>query len=67
MRYFHIVMEILWVLLALLCLYLGITRWDVPGHYSLIFFIMSGVAFLMAFFRNYTRRKREQRARRASR
>ncbi|MGP1461161.1 MAG: hypothetical protein ACTTKF_06245 [Bacteroides sp.] len=65
MRYFQIVMEILWVVLALLCLYLGITRWHVPGHFSLIFFIMAGVALLMAFFRNYTRRKRERRPRRS--
>ena len=66
MRLFQIVLEIIWCLLGAVCLYLGFTRLTAPGRVSLIFFILAAIAFLMAFFRNYTRRKREQREKRLS-
>jgi hypothetical protein len=64
MRNFQIALEIIWCVLGLVCLYLGIARWSAPGRISLMFFLLAGLAFIMAFIRNSARRKREKREQR---
>ena len=63
MRSFQIVLEILWVILAIFCLVLGIVRWSVPGHLSLIFFVLAAMAAAMAYFRHRARIRNEKRLR----
>lgn len=63
MRGFQIVLEVLWVILAILCIVLGIIRWSVPGHISLIFFVLAAVAAAMAYFRHTTRIRNERKRR----
>ena len=60
MRGFQIVLEVLWVILAIFCLVLGILRWSVPGHLSLIFFLLAALAAAMAYFRHSTRVRNER-------
>lgn len=56
-------LEVLWVILAILCIVLGIIRWSVPGHISLIFFVLAAVAAAMAYFRHTTRIRNERKRR----
>ncbi len=63
MRSFQIVLEVLWVILSIFCIVLGILRWSVPGHLSLIFFALAIIAASMAYFRHATRLRNEKRQR----
>lgn len=63
MRSFQIVLEVLWVILAIFCLVLGIVRWSVPGHLSLVFFLLAALAAAMAFFRHSARIRSERKKR----
>ena len=63
MRSFQIVLEVLWVILAIFCLVLGIVRWSVAGHLSLIFFLLAALAAAMAFFRHSARIRSERKKR----
>ena len=56
-------LEVLWVILAILCIVLGIIRWSAPGHISLIFFVLAAVAAAMAYFRHTTRIRNERKRR----
>ncbi len=58
-RHFH-VLEIVWLLLALLGLLAGIYNWfrSGPGE-SVMFFIIAALAFMMYFFRRNLRKSKK--------
>ena len=63
MRIFQIVLEIIWVLLGLFCIFLGVRTLGAGGRVPATFFVLSAIAFGMAIFRHMSRRRQEQRNR----
>lgn len=60
MRIFQIVLEIIWIMMGGLCLYLGVKNISLAGNSAFLFFILSLVAFAMGAYRFFSRRKRER-------
>lgn len=60
MRTFQIILEIIWFILGIVCVYLGIRTLSFPGNNSTVFFILSVIAFGMGSYRFFMRRRRER-------
>lgn len=61
MRTFQIILEVIWILLGFVCIYLGVRTRGIEGSNSNIFFLLAAIAFGMGIFRIISRRNREKR------